>query len=166
MLPIVSAPSVIVTQIRQLTLPLQEIHPDLQQRGLAQAPIKSLLQSQVLVHIGFCGVPFKCEVSIPPSLVGLLQLSPLAFKVKCFRGLTFWYQSSRMRSLTCDQNSHSCERTYRQGIIYLQFVSCPALGGMEMDNRASSPFILVSFLTSLGDLKIGRYFLSSSFFHQ
>ena len=46
----------------------------------------------------FCA-PFKGGVSISPRPLALLKLSPLVFKVKCFRGLSSWLRTPRLGSL-------------------------------------------------------------------
>ena len=44
-------------------------------------------------------VPFKGGVSISPSPLALLKLSPLAFKAKCSGGLSSWHSTPRLGSL-------------------------------------------------------------------
>ena len=88
--------------------PLQETLQD-QQVGLAQAPIKLLLLPLVLVCVILC-VPFKSEVSVSPSPVELLQLSPIGFQSHMLWRLLFPGLDPCVGE-TDAQNSHSCGRT-------------------------------------------------------
>ena len=72
----------------QLPPLLQETLQD-EQVGLVQAPIKLLLLPWVLVCMRFLYVPFKSEVSISPSPVGLLPLSSAGLQSQLFWGLVF-----------------------------------------------------------------------------
>ena len=51
--------------------------------GLAQAPMKSLLLSWVLMRVKFRVCPLRMKCEFPPSLRRSCNQAPLAFKTKC-----------------------------------------------------------------------------------
>ena len=83
-----AVPSVCVPRVSSsCLLSLQETLQD-QQVGLTQAPFKLLLLPWILECELLC-VPFKRGVSISPSPLGLLKLSPAGLQSQTFWGLIF-----------------------------------------------------------------------------
>lgn len=64
---------------------------------MTQASFKLLLLYQVPEHVLY--LPFESGVSVPHSSLGILKVSPAAFKAKCSRSVSSWCRAAGLGSL-------------------------------------------------------------------